>query len=97
MPSDYLVKMLKKSFNGILSSRSKKCDFCFAPFFEHLHVRKMCATSAYRPISLLKIVFQQPDNLFPEQCTNRRDSKDPVFANQQRAGDALVDACRSSP
>lgn len=89
--------MLKNSFHNILSSQSKKYDFCFAPFFEHLHVRKMCATSVHRPIRLLQVVFQQPDNMYPEQFINRRDSKGPVVANQHRAGDALVDACRSCP
>ncbi len=53
-------RILKKSDHDFFSSQRKKCDFCFAPFFEHLRVRKMCGTSLHRSNRLLKAVFQQP-------------------------------------
>lgn len=43
-----------------VSSQSKKCGFCFAPFFKHLRVRKMCGSCLHCSNRLLTTVFQQP-------------------------------------
>ncbi len=45
---------------AFFSSQRKKHDFCSAPLFQHLRVRRVCGASVHRASSLPKIVFQQP-------------------------------------
>jgi hypothetical protein len=44
---------------SFFGSHSKKRAFCFALFFKHLRVGKMCGASKHRMTALLKTAFHQ--------------------------------------